>query len=162
MELRFLLDGMLGRLARWLRILGYDTEYRSDLSDNELLTAAAKENRILLTRDKNLNRKAMLNNIESHLLESVSLTDWLASLKRRYDMDLKLDKIKPRCSLCNGLLNEASSEIALDTLPAGVRAKHSRHWSCPGCLKVYWRGSHWENMSELLQSVEKSRMRART
>lgn len=146
---------MLGKLARWLRILGYDAEYYSDFSDDDLLKVAKSDNRILLTRDRALHRRAIMNNLTSHLLTEVELPKWLASLKRSYDIHLELDTHTPRCSLCNQLLTEVRSPSKLDSVPNGVRKSYSGFWSCPKCKKIYWQGSHWKNMKEFVETVAK-------
>lgn len=144
---------MLGKLARWLRILGYDAEYAPELNDTELLNIASDESRILLTRDRDLHRRAIMNNLKSHFLENVRLSDWLLSLENRYYLTLDLEKMEPRCTICNQPLDEARKDTIMKTVPAGVRVRTTKFWHCQACGKTYWRGSHWENMRSFLQSI---------
>jgi uncharacterized protein len=153
MESRFLLDGMLGKLARWLRILGYDTAYEPDLDDAELLRVAANESRILVTRDKDLHRTAIMKGLKSHFLENVRLSDWLLSLQAKYNLSIELETVEPRCSLCNRLLVKSRKDAILKTVPTRVRERNTKFWHCPSCRKTYWQGTHWENMKSFLQSI---------
>ncbi len=157
MEPRFLLDGMLGRLARWLRILGYDTAYQHSLADNDLLRIASKESRILVTRDRDLHRRAVMNNLNSHFLENKRLEDWLLSLASRYDLIMDLQKVAPRCSVCNTLLDTARKDTILKMVPARIQERTTEFWRCPSCGKTYWQGTHWERMSSFLESINKKK-----
>lgn len=155
MKPRFILDSMLGKLARWLRILGYDAEYHRDFDDDQLLKVAETENRILLTRDRALHRRAIMNDLRSHFLTDVKLSSWLTSLKRSYGIRLELDTHTPRCSLCNQLLSLLKSPSKLDSLPYKIRKSYTEFWSCPECSKIYWQGSHWKNMIEFAETVSR-------
>lgn len=157
MTSRFLVDSMLGKLARWLRILGYDTTYGAELDDTDLLRIASEEARVLVTRDKGLYRRAIGENLETHFLEPGSLSDCLDSLYYRYGINLNLQTISPRCSLCNRPLDVASRDIVIKTVPAGIQPTHSEFWHCPNCEKTYWQGTHWENMRAFLVSIGKNR-----
>jgi len=147
---------MLGRLARWLRILGYDTVYGSNRDDSDLLRIASDEVRILVTRDKNLHRRAVRQRLEAHFLEPASLYDSLDSLRNRYGIILKLETISPRCSLCNSPLHTANKET-IKTVPISIQQRHLEFWHCPGCGKTYWQGTHWENMRTFLTSNSERR-----
>lgn len=157
MEPRFLLDGMLGRLARWLRILGYDTAYQPGSDDNELLKIASMESRILLTRDRDLHRRAIMNNLQTHFLENKRLEDWLLSLANRYYFTMNLQEVAPRCSLCNRSLDAASKDTILQMVPARIQARTTEFWYCSSCRKTYWQGTHWERMSSFLESINKKK-----
>ena len=155
MKSRFLLDGMLGKLARWLRILGYDAAYAPKFTDPELLKIAADESRILVTRDRDLHRRAIMNNLKSHFLENVHLSDWLLSLENKYTLTVDLGQLEPRCTGCNQRLDKATKGDILRTVPARVRERNTDFWHCPTCGKTYWRGTHWENMRGFLQTINK-------
>ncbi len=157
MTLRFLVDSMQGKLARWLRILGYDTKYGSEPNDMDLLRIASEESRVLVTRDEDLHRRAIRRGLEAHFLASASLADCLDSLKNRYGINLNLQTIAPRCSLCNRLLDAASRDIILQTVPASIQRRRSEFWHCSDCGKSYWQGTHWENMRAFLFSISKDR-----
>lgn len=153
MGVKFVLDGMLGRLARWLRIIGYDTAYQPDISDTQLIKTAKTEGRILITRDRELYRKSMRNNVQSHLLTSVILKDWLISLGKDLNLTLELESHHPRCSICNTSLQDAEPSMVARSLPDRLRSRYSQFWKCPTCEKIYWQGSHWQHMNEMLMQV---------
>jgi uncharacterized protein with PIN domain len=138
---------MLGTLARWLRFMGYDTAYPGPLDDSELLLLASREDRILLTRDKELaSRSSRVVRIRSDDLEEQI---------REVSLALELRIVDPlsRCSLCNAVLVSAQREDVADRVPAGVRARHETFWRCPTCGRVYWQGSHWDKMVERLNHL---------
>lgn len=142
--MKLLCDHMLGTLAKWLRFMGYDTAYPGPLDDSELITLADREDRVLLTRDKELaGRSARALRIRS---------DNLDDQVREVAQALMLRVVDPlsRCSLCNTRLVPAPAEAVHDLVPEGVRARHTSFWQCPSCRKIYWQGSHWDKMVERL------------
>ena len=143
---RFVVDGMLGSLARWLRILGYDTDYANQRDDNELVRIARAENRVLLTRDREL---AARRGVQALLVESQSLDEQLAQVRQAFP--LADGKVSARCPVCNTPLVQASREEVADRVPAYVLRHHRHFQRCPGCRRVYWRGSHWQKMQARLK-----------
>ena len=145
--MRLLCDHMLGSLARWLRFMGYDTAYPGPLDDTQLLGLARAEDRVLLTRDKELaGRWSGAVRIRSDELEE-QIRELAAVLP------LRLVDPLSRCSLCNGVLESVPVEAVRDLVPEGVRSRHDAFWRCPGCGKVYWQGSHWDKMVERLNDL---------
>ena len=144
----FTVDGMLGHVARWLRIMGYDAIYLADADDAEMLRSSA--NRILLTSDEELYRRALQQGIEAHLVSGDTLLEKLRSVVRRYD--LRPDMSGSRCTACNGILKVASPE----DIPSGghvVPHGDNEVWTCTSCGKFYWRGSHWKNIVQTLREI---------
>ena len=149
-DTRFIADAHLGRLARYLRFLGYDTLYHNAWSDRELVALAVQQDRILLTRD----RAALMHRALTHgcyLREDRPLQQ-LAILAQR--LDLSVDPPRPcLCMLCNEPLVEIDKQaIAAQLLPA-TRAHHERFWRCPSCDRIYWRGSHWQRLRRNLEQA---------
>ena len=145
---RFVVDGMLGSLARWLRILGYDADYDSQRDDPELARIARAENRVLLTRDHELaNRRG----VRSLLVESQSLDEQLDQVTSAFPPPP--EQASARCPVCNTAMVEASREEVADRVPVYVLKHHHHFQRCPGCSRVYWRGSHWRNMQDRLDKV---------
>ncbi len=142
---------MLGTLAKWLRFMGYDTEYPGPLGDNELLALAKREGRVLLTRDKELAARSP----QAIRVRSDDLEEQIREVASR--LGLKVIDPLSRCSLCNAVLATASPEEVGDLVPEGVRARHSTFWRCPTCGKVYWQGSHWDRMVERLNQFDLSK-----
>ena len=153
--MRFLADGMLGRLARWLRLAGYDVTYVADLrtsaneQDSTLLDLAKVERRILLTCDQALHRRAKRAGVRSTLIESSDLIEQLAQVSKRLDEKIRIEPENSRCPVCNGLLGLASPEKVRKKVPATVVRSHERFWSCENCGKVYWKGKHWKTIIEM-------------
>jgi uncharacterized protein with PIN domain len=145
-QTRFVIDGMLGSLARWLRILGYDADYANQRDDTELVRIARAENRVLLTRDREL---AGRRGVRALLVESQSLDDQLAQVTAAFP--LAAGTSPSRCPVCNTALVQATPEEVADRVPAYVLAHHQHFQRCPGCGRIYWRGSHWRNMQARLK-----------
>lgn len=150
--MKLLCDHMLGSLARWLRFMGYDTAYPEPGPDRTLIEHARSQNRILLTRDKELAaRVAGAVQIRSDNLEE-QIREVAGALP------LRLVDPLSRCSLCNEILVSAPLEDVKDRVPEGVRSRHRIFWRCPFCSRVYWRGSHWDKMVARLDSFHLPRM----
>lgn len=158
MSLKFLLDSMLGKLNRWLRICGYDTEYIPNISDDELIKKGASGNRILLTRDRLLYRKALRAGEEAHLVIGRSDVEKLASVAKRFD--LRLDAGCSLCPQCGGPLTAVDKQLVRDRVPARTFEVYDEFWICRSCSKVYWRGSHWRNIQNTVKSAEALRLSA--
>lgn len=151
MEPSFLLDAMLGSLARWLRIFGYDAEYPGNVSDEELIRLASLEGRILLTRDELLYRKAIREGLESFLVEGDSDAEMLRSVYKKFN--LKLDPERSRCPLCGAELRAADREEVRDRVPKRTLKAYEDFWICTSCGQVYWKGSHWRSILEMVEEV---------
>lgn len=151
MEPRFLLDAMLGSLARWLRICGYDAEYPGNIPDEELITLASKEGRILLTRDELLYRKAVREGLESLLVEGGSDAEMLRSVSMRFN--LKLNPERSRCPLCGAELKAADREAVRDKVPTRTLKAYEDFWICTSCDQIYWKGSHWRSILEMVEEA---------
>ena len=147
----FVADAMLGRLARWLRLMGYDTLYQPTAEDHDLARAARAEGRLLLTRDQELARRRGLRSL---LIESDRLEDQLRQVLEELGLDNK--SVDARCALCNTSLQAISPSEVKSRVPAYVYARHDEFSWCPQCDKVYWRGTHWERMKELIEKVEEA------
>jgi uncharacterized protein with PIN domain len=145
---RFLADEMLGSLARWLRIIGYDTVYVKDMKDSEILELASSEGRFLLTRDQQLAERAGPRGL---LITSAVLDEQLEQVAATYG--LRMDEPMSRCTLCNGPLRAVTREEIGPQVPERVRASHEEFYICQNCGQVYWKGSHWERINERLRRV---------
>lgn len=147
--MKFLVDSMLGRLAKWLRILGYDTLYFSSLDDNDLVRIARAQGRMVLTRDRMMLKR---RGIDSLLIESDDFTEQIPQVLR--DLNLNLDRSFSRCSVCNSPLRRAAREAVQERVPPYVFQTQERFSLCPQCGKIYWRGTHWQRMRERLRRLE--------
>lgn len=146
---RFLADVMLGRLARWLRALGFDTRYESTLDDAALAALAQREGRVLLTRDVELTRR---RNVRAFLIQDDKLVLQLRQIVAAFA--LRDTAAFSRCLECNVELVQVSRETIVARVPRYVWQTQERFFQCPHCSKVYWRGTHWARMQQLLRKVE--------
>lgn len=147
-EARFVLDAHLGRLASYLRRLGFDVLYRNDYEDAELARISSEESRILLTRDLGLLKRSLVS--YGYFVRSVNPEEQAVELVRRYQL---LDQIKPfsRCARCNGLLHPVEKEAIFHRLPAQTRQEYDEFQLCESCDQIYWRGSHVERIEAWIQ-----------
>jgi len=149
--MKFLCDQMLGTLAKWLRIFGFDTSYPGPLDDGELIALAASENRAVLTRDKELASK-----IEGSLyIQSDNLDQQIEQVMGTFH--LKIEEPMSRCSVCNSPIVEVEKSKIKGEVPEGVFSRQNQFWKCPNCFKYYWQGSHWE---KIVKKIEKYRSRS--
>jgi uncharacterized protein with PIN domain len=142
---RFLVDLMLGRLVSWLRLLGCDTLYAGKLDDAAIARLAQQENRLVLTRDRELARR---KNIETLLIDSEHVDDQLVQVVHACHLDVS--DCRPRCAACNGVLADAAKQEIAGSVPPYVFRTQDRFLRCGGCGHIYWQGTHWEHMQKRL------------
>ena len=142
---KLLADGMLGRLVRWLRILGYDTGFDSGADDWALLRRARAEERLLLTCDRQL---AARRGVSALLIEGKELAAQVRQVVAA--VGPSLEGAFTRCPVCNGRLTPLSREEARGRVPPHVHCTQEEFRLCAECVRVYWRGTHWERMREVL------------
>jgi uncharacterized protein len=155
--MHFLLDGMLGKLTRWLRMLGYEATYLNNCEDSKLLTLAKRDSLTLLTSDHELFRVAASRGIECFLVEGRTEAERLAALAERYKLNLSIDTTISRCPACGSRLRETPKDQVEGTVPPATFKVHHTFWACnnPECGKVYWQGSHWNKIEQTLQTARK-------
>jgi len=145
----FVCDVMLGKLARWLRILGFDTIYFRDIDDNELIKVALQQARILLTRDTGIaRRRRMQTLILIHSNNTLEQLKEVLSALNTFESNLP-----PRCPLCNGRLIGAETEAVADRIPEYVLLHAAPFFTCGECGKVYWCGSHKKSIEAILKKI---------
>ena len=142
---------MLGSLARWLRILGYDVVYDSKLDDAALVEQAVSEERVILTRDRRLvERKKARDHL---LVRSERLDEQILQVLERCGGKLDRDRLFGRCLRCNQPLTELRAEEAVRRVPPYVARTQKRFRHCSGCGRVYWRATHVERMLARLETL---------
>lgn len=159
--MRFLTDGMLGKLTRWLRLAGQDVVYINDLSvdsqnqDEILLDRAAEDSRVLITRDLDLYRRALRNNLESIFIEEEDdVAKQMAKVSESVEEPISVDAENSRCPVCNGKLESVKKHSVIDEVPDPVLENNDRFWKCRDCGKIYWLGGHWEKIAETMERYE--------
>jgi uncharacterized protein with PIN domain len=147
-ETRFVLDTHLGKLATYLRMLGFDALYRPDYHDRELLVIATGEQRILLSRDRQLIASEELT--RAYLVRETDPHAQVREVVGRFDLR---GSLKPfiRCMRCNTLLQPIEKEAILGRLPPRIQEMYDEFQVCPSCDRIYWKGSHYGRMSEFIQ-----------
>jgi uncharacterized protein with PIN domain len=153
MKPRFVADCNVGRLARWLRALGYDASYHAQIGDAELVREAAAENRVLLTRDRDLTKRRVIQTgaVRAILIRDDAVTDQLRQVFGELALDL--DHSLTRCIECNSELESRTPARVAERVPPYVRSTQSRYSECPDCGRVYWAGTHWRRMREVLAGL---------
>ena len=151
--MRFITDGMLGKLTRWLRMLGQDVKYSKSAEDEELIKTAKAEGRVILTRDSKLYQRAMTQGRTAFLVEGSTEAEKLSDLAKRFNISLEFDVTISRCPKCNSRIKSVSKEEVASEIPEATSAHYVEFWQCSGCGQVYWHGSHWKRIEETLREA---------
>ena len=144
----FACDAMLGRLARWLRLAGFDVSYSPELPDFALAGRARAEQRWLLTCDRHL---AALAGPRSLLLRARATGEQIAELRARLPVTVRSSLFLTRCSCCNAPLEAVSRETVRDRVPPYVAVHSDRFMACRSCGRVYWPGTH---VGKIIRTLE--------
>lgn len=147
-EARFVLDTHLGRLASYLRVMGLDTLYRNGYADDELARISSETQRILLTRDPGLLKRRIVT--YGYWVRETEPEHQLHEILTRFDLLAAVSPFR-RCLRCNGLLEPVDKRKILDRLLPETREHYDEFWICPSCDQVYWRGSHYRRMEQLVR-----------
>jgi len=154
---RFLVDENAARLARWLRLLGYDAVYQPGADDAELVERARAEGRVLVTRDRGIMARRPVASGEARALLLDSDDTW-RQLEQVVDALRDLETTpRPvpftRCAACNGTLEVVSADEARPHVPPFVAATQRQFTHCPACGRYYWRGTHWQRVTARLAAL---------
>lgn len=147
--MKFVADHMLGRLANWLRLLGFDVLYPRNLEDEELIKIANEQNRILLTRD----RKLAGNNV--FVVRSLFIDKQLEQIVK--ELELKIENELSRCSVCNAEIVEESKARVKGLVPERIYKEQEQFWKCTNCNRIYWHGSHWKKIMKKIEELKENR-----
>jgi uncharacterized protein with PIN domain len=150
-KIRFVVDVNLGKLAKKLRLLGFDTYYRNDLNDDEIVKISIAEKRIILTRDFGILKYG-----------NVTHGTWIRSDDPKIQLNEVIERLqlknlfKPftRCSQCNGQLKRINKELLKNRIPNDTLSYYKTFWECNGCRQIYWEGSHFD---KIIDWIEKKR-----
>jgi len=154
-ELKFIVDHNVGKMAKWLRVAGFDALFFTGSDDDAIVAAALDEKRILLTRDRRIMKRRVIvaGHIKSVLIES----DHFTAQVRQVISALKLDKscLRPFtiCIECNQRLEERVKEAINDRVPPYVYHTQEYFAECPACRRLYWQGTHWQAMSREIEGM---------
>jgi uncharacterized protein with PIN domain/sulfur carrier protein ThiS len=147
---RFVLDVHLGKLAAYLRLLGFDATYDRGMQDPDLARLSASEQRILLTRDRQLLKRNEVTH--AHLVRSLEPRTQCVEVVRRFDL-VGLAAPFTRCLRCNAQLSRVKISDVAERVPAWVRARASEVTHCDACDRLYWRGTHFDRLERLAREI---------
>ncbi len=151
---KFIVDAMLGDLAKWLRILGYDTLYSKSYTDKQIISIAKSSERIIVTMDRGLCIMARKKNISCVTIENYDIRDRLAEISVKTNIPLIADPSRSRCPVCNGTLKPIyDKSIVKDRVPPKALESNKVFYVCIRCGQVYWEGSHWKNIRRVLEEA---------
>jgi hypothetical protein len=137
-------------------MLGQDVEYMGSMADKALIRKAKETNRVLLTRDLQLYRRAVAQGAEVFLIESTNEAQNLASLARRFKFQLEINLKVSRCPKCNTQIRSVRKASVLNRIPETTSTYYDQFWECPGCKQVYWQGAHWKRIQKTLREARKA------
>lgn len=158
-DMKFLVDFMLGRLAKWLRIWGYDAEYFCHVSgapesasenSKEIIYRSLKDRRIILTRDHRLSSKKAYRLV---LIRSNFFEEQLKQLMDELGLLFNREKLFSRCTICNVLIESIEKTKVLNKVPPYIYNTHNEFSHCPKCERIYWHGTHLDLLESKLNSV---------
>ena len=156
MGIKFIVDNNAGKLAKWLRMIGYDALFFDGRNDANMIATALAEGRVILTRDTQIMRRRV---VTTGQLEAILIKSDESDLQMHQVMEtLNLERqFKPFtiCLECNQPLMERSKQQVKDLVPPYVFQTQSQFMECPACHRIYWRGTHWQAMTEKLQKFMK-------
>jgi len=148
--MKFLLSRELGRLAKWLRILGFDTAYFNQDNTSSLIIQALRDNRVIITRNHRLAKSCRL---KTALVKSEKLKEQLVQILKELKLNINSDMMFTRCIICNVILEEVDKEKIKDKVPEYVFKTQVNFIACPKCKRIYWSGTHWGNVAKTLKEI---------
>ncbi len=148
--IKFILDVHLGKLARQLRMLGFDALYRNDYLDPEIVEISVRENRVILTRDIGIFKTKAVTH--GYWLRSTNPEEQIEEVIKRFDL---AKQIKPfhRCMVCNGAIKPVAKDFVLSLLEPDTAQAYEEFYQCVNCDKIYWKGSHFQKMKKLVRQL---------
>ncbi|MFH1847777.1 MAG: Mut7-C RNAse domain-containing protein [Candidatus Omnitrophota bacterium] len=148
---KFITTVELGRLAKWMRVLGYDCTFFDRQKKKDIVIESLRENRVILTRDTRLSR---FSGVRMVRIESAFVKEQLVQAHRVMHLKVDRKKMFTRCVACNTVTREAKKEDLKEKLPPYVYKTQNGFMSCPGCGKAYWKGTHWRLANKFLDDIE--------
>ena len=155
-ELKFIVDNNVGKLAKWLRMMGYDTLFFSGSDDSHMVTTALAEGRVILTRDTQIMRRRVVTDgrLKVILIRSDEPEQQMRQVVEALNLDCQF-RLFTICLECNQPLVERSKQQVQELVPPYVFQTRSQYMECPTCHRIYWRGTHWQAMTKKLEKFMK-------
>jgi hypothetical protein len=149
--MKFILTAELGRLCRWLRILGFDAYYFRG-RESSLIIKALQEDRIILTRRKRL---AEEKSVKKVIIENDKLKDQIREVEEKLGIKFNLDNLFSRCSECNTEVVKVDKELVKNKVPEYVYQTQEEFYKCPKCRKIFWQGTHWDLAKKYFEELKR-------
>lgn len=156
-EYRFMVDHNVGKLVKWLRMMGYDSLFFNGSDDSDMVKLALAEDRIILTRDTAIMKRRVVTKgqLSAILLDSEEPEQQMKQVMGRLDLDCQFRPFT-LCLECNRTLEERSPDEVQGRVPPYVYKTQQQYMECPSCHRIYWRGTHWEAMMRMLEKLGKN------
>jgi len=156
-ELKFIVDNNVGKLAKWLRIMGYDTVFFTGIDDSRMVAKALAEGRVILTRDTGIMKRGLVTSgrLKAILISSEEPEKQMRQVIKTLNLDCQFRPFA-LCLECNQPLVEKNKEQVKDRVPPYVFKTQSQYMECPACHRIYWRGTHWQAMTRELEKLIKT------
>lgn len=145
---RFIVDVNLGKLTKYLRLLGFDSLYKNDYSDKQITEISINQERIILTRDIGLLKRKQVN--RGYWVRSAIPKEQIREIVQRFDLKNRINSFT-RCLVCNGIITVVGKTTIIDQLLPNTKKYFTQFYQCTNCKKIYWRGSHYDNMIKHIQ-----------
>jgi len=155
MEIRFIADNNVGKLARWLRMMGYDTVLFKQKDDDQMIETALREDRVVLTKDAELVKRRLITNgtLKAILLKKDEPQLQVQEVLKTLDLNCHFKPFS-LCLQCNQALMARDKEGVRNLVPARVFGTQTQYTECPACHRIYWQGTHWQAMVKRLQGLQ--------
>ncbi|MBN2597086.1 MAG: Mut7-C ubiquitin/RNAse domain-containing protein [Marinifilaceae bacterium] len=151
-DTKFILDCHLGKLAKYLRMLGFDSFYQNQIGDEEIIEIAAKEGRVILTRDKLLLKSIKITH--GYFVRAITKHEQLKEVVRKFDLYKQFESFT-RCMSCNEKLKTIDKVSIIGRIGPDIARTFNQFYHCPNCDKIYWQGSHFKRMEGFIRELVK-------
>ena len=147
---KFIIDVHLGKLAKYLRFLGFDTLYENNMEDSEIISISKNNNRIIITRDSGILKNAAVTH--GYFVRSQKPKEQLAEVIRRFNLESLIDPFT-RCSECNGNIKETAKDSNINELDPQTKKYYNKFYQCTKCRKIFWQGTHYQRLNDFFENL---------
>ena len=148
---KFIADVHLGKLTKYLRMIGFDVYYKNNLDDEEIINISIKERRAILTKDRGILKRNEVTH--GYWVRSIKVEEQVKEVIQRFDLQKEMKEFS-RCLECNDLLKSIKKETIIEQLPLKVAQTQNEFYQCPSCKKIYWKGTHQQRMLKFVQLLQ--------
>jgi len=152
---KFVADVHLGRLTRYLRMMGFDVSYKNNFDDDEIVRVSLKEKRAILTKDRGILKRRDVTH--GFWIRSTKVEEQAKEVLSRFDLKKEIKEFS-RCIECNDSLKSIKKETIIKQLPPKVAAAQNEFYKCPSCNKIYWKGTHYQQMLSFIKSLKNNEL----